>query len=70
MKIKISNEVVYFPNGISIELPCARDGNSLELDGKVLLLLGRLEDNHRNIWCFDLEGNKLWEIEPSDQRGQ
>ena len=61
----IENNIVTFKNGIAYEMAWASEKYCYGIFGRVLLILGHLEDNARNIWCFDQDGNKLWEIEPS-----
>ena len=66
-KPEIQNNVVTFSNGITHVMPAAHEDYCYEFDGFIFLILHYLKNKHRNIWCFDQEGNKLWEFEPSLQ---
>jgi len=65
---KIQNNVITFSSGKRYKMPEAHEDYCYEFNNLIFLILGDLEDIARNIWCFDQEGNKLWEIEPSSAR--
>lgn len=57
--------LLYFPNNHLVTLPAKipKDEYLLQAYDRCFVINNIISKT--NIWCFDLEGNKLWEIEPS-----
>ena len=64
MPIECSEFTLSFSNGRQVELPFKVNCSKL-IDFKRYVVILMSATDHRNIWCFDQDGNKLWEIEPS-----
>lgn len=65
--VNINHDILTFANGTQIKLPAAipaeANGYVHEHENIVLVINNTVSPN--NIWCFDQNGEKLWEIEPS-----